>query len=848
MARFEPENPQQGLSHYIDPMPAVTETLWGPSSLPNLLREQLDAHGFAETDAQSCAAQMTGTTGPAARASLFVDLGACKFLEGDVDGAMAAWRHAVASGYDPVAARALTNLGLMYEHLDLHEQAIRVFAGAVERAIEPHASHAAMATARCYHAAGQPELAMETMARLAQSTMLDQPDSAALTETLFGLGEIAEAANRYDRAERAWRVAAAGAASDTQRAATDRLVPLLLEVGNDHDLIDVLERQPQRSMVQHAPALLDRVEWLVRNGRDDQAQSLARAIAGDDLPHNERFRLAEVRLQAALVNEAIDELEVLIATDDDEIRRRAAFTLGEVYQTYDMAEAAASMFERVVDEGDRYWAPRGAIPLGDILLVAGKRDEAMNLWVDAASSAVPAVRHAAEERLADQERRAREAESLVEQTRALQDAQIASEQRMAVEIEQANEAKVAAEAAAAEAQAAADQAAAESQARAAEQAAAETRAVAAAQALADQRALAQAQVAEAKAAADAQVLAAEQAAEQTAVEEAARAEALAIEQAEAQAAVEAKARAAEAQAAVEAKARAAEQAAVEQAAIAKALAVEQAAIAKALAVEQAAAEARAVEQAAAEAAALAAEQAHAVAMSQLEPVVVPLSSLDDDPTDYPDIANGDFGLGIRHVDPMNDVRDLTGGEELGDPDFVDALNDVGDLAGGEELGDPDFVDALNDVGDLVGSEELGDPDFVDALNDVGDLVGGEELGDPDFVDPMNDVGDLVSPMSSDSQFLGHEFEAASDLDRHDLSRAGLPETSNPYAALAPDELDADVVPSGRNPYAELAPNFETEPFHPGDDVEPGDWESMIDVPDSKPAPKSSGSTAFSRYT
>ena len=76
-----------------------------------------------------------------------MDLGSCKFLEADVDGAIATWRHVVASQHDAAAARSMLNLGLLYEHLHHHEQAIGLLTRVAERNLAPYVISAAMASA-----------------------------------------------------------------------------------------------------------------------------------------------------------------------------------------------------------------------------------------------------------------------------------------------------------------------------------------------------------------------------------------------------------------------------------------------------------------------------------------------------------------------------------------------------------------------------------------------------------------------------------------------------------------------------------------------------------------------------
>ena len=87
------------------------------------LASQLHQHGYDEPDAARCVAELAATRGPAARASLFVDLGCCRFLTGDPVGAEGCWRHAATSGQPVPAARALYNLGRFHAELGLIDSA-----------------------------------------------------------------------------------------------------------------------------------------------------------------------------------------------------------------------------------------------------------------------------------------------------------------------------------------------------------------------------------------------------------------------------------------------------------------------------------------------------------------------------------------------------------------------------------------------------------------------------------------------------------------------------------------------------------------------------------------------------
>lgn len=353
---------------------AMSEPLgfeWGPPALPLLLKTQLADHGFDPKDRGRCAQLLNAQPDSASAASLYVDLGALNFLAGDLDGAMAAWRHAILTQHDDAAARALLNLGLVYEHLHLYERAADVLESATERGVHPDAAWAAMARARCQRATGELDAAMETMARLAQAMMSEDPEAQELADTLYGLGDVASQAGRLDRAERAWQVAAAGPDSPAQQLATSRLIGLVLDQGHDDELLELLDRPSQGLRAGHAIALLDRVEFLHSSGEETKAIALVSHLEGQGLHVNERFRLAEVRLRVGLVNEAIDELEILLSAGSPEIHQQAAFALGELYRSHGMNEAAATMFQRVMGEGDQYWSPKATAALADLLADAG---------------------------------------------------------------------------------------------------------------------------------------------------------------------------------------------------------------------------------------------------------------------------------------------------------------------------------------------------------------------------------------------------------------------------------------------------------------------------------------------
>ena len=332
--------------------------MWGPPPMPEFLTGQLDAHGFAPGEASRCAQQLGEHPGPAAAASLFVDLGSCKFLEGDVDGAVASWRHAISSPHDAAASRALLNLGLLYEHLHLHDRAAQVLSAVQGRSVEPYVETASLARARCQAAVGDADAAMETVARLAHGHMQYTPDAPSFVTTLYALGDIAAEAGRMDRAERSWRLASVGTQSPIQQAAQDRLVELLADQGRDAEVRDLLDTAGVSVDPELGRALVDRVETLYRLDEATTAAALAEAATRHDLLTADRFRLAEAHLRNGAVNNAIDELELLLASPDTDVSARSGFELGQIYRTHGMTEAAEAMFELVEATGHPVWIDR----------------------------------------------------------------------------------------------------------------------------------------------------------------------------------------------------------------------------------------------------------------------------------------------------------------------------------------------------------------------------------------------------------------------------------------------------------------------------------------------------------
>jgi len=339
-------------------MRAVRGSLWGPPPMPEFLTDQLAAHGFAPGEAGRCAALLAEHPGPASTASLFVDLGSSKFLEGDIDGAIASWRHAISSPHDAAAARGLLNLGLVYEHLHLSDRAVQVLESVRGRGIEPYVEVASLALARCQSANGDTEEAMDTIARLAHSHMQRSPEAPAFVDALYALGDLAMDAGRPDRAERSWTLAAAGAISPTQVAAHNRLIGLFLEQGREDQVLELLDRPTSAISPSVGRVLIDRVEALYRLDRLASAKELAAAAVRNELHPNDRFRLAELHLRHRQINDSIDQLEVLLASADDHVAPRAGFQLGEIYRAHGMADAAVSMFQLVVQYDDPQWTAK----------------------------------------------------------------------------------------------------------------------------------------------------------------------------------------------------------------------------------------------------------------------------------------------------------------------------------------------------------------------------------------------------------------------------------------------------------------------------------------------------------
>lgn len=372
---------------------------WGPATLSEVVTDQLWRHGLGSADAVACARELAAAVGPAARASSFVDLGACRFLDGDISGALAAWQQAIVSGQAAPAARALFNLGLLHEHLGLYDDAIQRFEAAEAHGIAPYASMATLGRARAQHLAGEDERAVATLARHADRLMEQDPDSPQLSETMLGLGDVAEQAGQLDRAERAYRAAMNSDDESIRSQASLSLIDVLRFIGHDEEAQQIVE---DAGLASTDPVVaLDRVELLIRLGRFAEAEAVLDDLATDQLGVADQFRLATIQIDLGRVNGAIDILEVLAGQGAAETRARAAYRLGEVYLEHDMAEPAATMFANVRGLQPGYWADKASLALGDIAMVEGRHRIAAAHWADAAASRVETVSSVARERLVD---------------------------------------------------------------------------------------------------------------------------------------------------------------------------------------------------------------------------------------------------------------------------------------------------------------------------------------------------------------------------------------------------------------------------------------------------------------
>lgn len=335
---------------------------WGPRPLADLLDAELKDRGLSPIDGARCAKRVNKNAGLAAAADSFVDLAACRFQLGDIDGALAAWRHSATGPHNHAAARALLHMGLVHEQVDQHEFALQLFAASSGRGVEAYAQLADFAAARSMYRLGRADEAIDSLALLAEDVMSDSPAGLELAEVLYALGEVASNSGNTDRACTAWRVAAADASSPWACAAQLRLV--------DHYLgsrrLDLLEESLVRDDLdwvgQLATSEATRAVTIAQRLMavdQDLAAAFANAIDAAQVNAVQQFELAIVRSESGSVNSAIDVLEVLAAHEQVQVRDRALVTLAELYTRFAMPDAASSMLERV-SVGDGYWRERGA--------------------------------------------------------------------------------------------------------------------------------------------------------------------------------------------------------------------------------------------------------------------------------------------------------------------------------------------------------------------------------------------------------------------------------------------------------------------------------------------------------
>lgn len=125
---------------------------------------------------------------------------------------------------------------------------------------------------------------------------------------------------------------------------------------------------------------------LMAAGEDERADalvdSLANALEGSPAADQLRFRQAEAKYQAGLVEEAISDFVFFLERAvDPELLAQAHFYLGEAYETKGSTEQAITAYRAVVDDypsSSRVVASAGA--LGHLLLEAGNAPEAERLF------------------------------------------------------------------------------------------------------------------------------------------------------------------------------------------------------------------------------------------------------------------------------------------------------------------------------------------------------------------------------------------------------------------------------------------------------------------------------------
>ena len=330
---------------------------WGLAPLSDVLQTQLDRHGHRNVDATGCADKLSRAIGPATKASLLADLGGFRYLEGDVDGAVASWRQVIVSGHAAPAARALTNLGLLYEEAGEPQKAHELFASSSDWAIAPYSQAADLGQVRCLDALGRVDLAQQQAQALADASIDRDPEQYAAA--MFVLAVTQERSRDFRSSETHQRVVELG------------IEPF---AGRSRAFLAVAAT-PSASVLEPTGAALHQ-DTAVSAAPVDPLQSADQA--------DDPFVHAAQLIDEHLLDRAIDALEPMLHSPYLAERCRAAYDLAVLYLNNDMVEPATVMLETVRASGEPEWSPRATLVLGDARHAAGDRHAANALWADAA--------------------------------------------------------------------------------------------------------------------------------------------------------------------------------------------------------------------------------------------------------------------------------------------------------------------------------------------------------------------------------------------------------------------------------------------------------------------------------
>jgi tetratricopeptide (TPR) repeat protein len=237
------------------------------------------------------------------------------------------------------------------------------------------------------------------MTRLAESLVIENPNSELLGRTLLGLGDLAERGERNDQAEQAYRAAAAAANAEVARLGARELVRLLRSLGQDDEADEITKTLP--AATPHSSELLVHAESLMQRGRDGEAATISDDIDVDELTVTQRFRFVRLLRGLGQAEAGLDHLESLAKVDDPETRGRATFLLGEMYAVHEMHDEARAMFERSLEESASYWSEKSQIALGDLDYHQGDARSAGLRWALATASSVSAIAADARARIVD---------------------------------------------------------------------------------------------------------------------------------------------------------------------------------------------------------------------------------------------------------------------------------------------------------------------------------------------------------------------------------------------------------------------------------------------------------------